>query len=117
MKKAAKIMALIATGIVVGFIAGSLNSFRAIARFACDSVLEMAVDAKQLEQGDAGAVLERKKTALPRQVQQLDSVFAKYIPDQQVSKTLILVREFYETSGVEPPSSIKAILRDATLQR
>jgi len=110
MKRILKILASVAAGCVIGFVLGSLNSYRAISFFARSALAEMAIDVHELQQGRGDSVLERKRRALPRLVQQLESCHRKFLTETQWNSALWFVSRCYEGQECGPPASIKPIL-------
>ena len=110
MKRVLKTLAFVAAGCVIGFVLGSLNSFKAISHFASIALTEIAIDVCELQQGRGDSVLERKRNALPVLVQQHESSFRRFLPENQRNNALWAVSQCYEVAGIEPPASIKPIL-------
>jgi len=97
-------------GCIIGFILGSLNSFRMTSFFYSSTVLEMAVDVYDLQQGKCDSVLERKSRALPMLVEQLEAVHRKFLSEGNWNATMWTVGRCYENHESGPPASIKHIL-------
>ena len=110
MKRVLKALLFVVVGCIIGFVLGSLNSFRAISFFASITLTEMAIDVYQLQQGQGEAVLERKRDALPVLAQQLDSGHRKFLSQAQYNSALWAVSRCYEGAESGPPASIKHIL-------
>ena len=110
MMRILKTLAFVAAGCVIGFVLGSLNSFRAISHFASVALTEKAIDVRQLQQGHGDSVLERKRTALPGLVQQLESCHRKFLTETQWNSALWAVSRCYEDQESGPPASIKPVL-------
>ena len=109
MKMKLTALLLVILGSIIGFILGTLNSYKAICFFADLALFNMAVDVYDLQQGQCETVLERKKNGLPRLVQQYESD-RKFIPEEQWNGTLWAVARCYEDQEGGPPASIKHIL-------
>jgi hypothetical protein len=110
MKRILKALAFVVIGSIIGFVLGSLNSFRAISFFASSALTEMAIDVHQLQQGQSDSVLDRKRQALPVLVQQLESIHRKFLSEAQWNSTLWAVSRCYESAESGPPASIKHLL-------
>jgi hypothetical protein len=110
MKRILKILSFVVVGCILGFVLGSLNSYRAMSYFSSTALTEMAIDVHQLQQGDSNSVLERKREALPVIVQQLESCHRKFLSEAQWNRTLWAVSRCYENQGAGPPASIKHLL-------
>jgi len=110
MKRILKILSFVVIGCIIGFVLGSLNSYRAISFLASMALTETAIDVRQLQQGHSNSVLERKKRALPVIVQQLESCHRKFISEAQWNNTLWAVSRCYEDQKSGPPTSIKHLL-------
>ena len=83
MKRILKILMFVVVGCIIGFVLGSLNSYRGVSFFVSSALTEMAVDVRQLQQGHADSVLERKRRALPGLVQQLEACHRKFLTETQ----------------------------------
>ena len=110
MKRMLKILSFVVVGCIIGFVLGSLNSFRVIAFFADNALLGIAIDAHQLQHGHSDSVLERKMRALPVLVQQHESSYRNFLSEKQWNSTLWTVSRCYEDQESGPPASIKHIL-------
>ena len=110
MKKILKALSFVVIGCIIGFVLGSLNSFRAISFFTRSALTGMAIDVHQLQQGHSNSVLERKRHDLPVIVQQLDSCHRKFLSEAQWNSTLWAVSRCYENQESGPPASIKHLL-------
>ena len=110
MKRILKTLSFVIVGCIIGFILGSLNSFRAISHISSIVLTEIAIDVQQLQQGRSDSVLERKRRALPVLVQQLESVHRKFLSETQWNGTLWAVSRCYENQESGPPASIKHLL-------
>ena len=110
MKRILKILSFVVVGCIIGFVLGSLNSYRAISFFASVALIEMAADVGQLQQGHSDSVLERKRRALSVLVQQLESSHRKFLTETQWNSALWAVSRCYEGQESGPPASIKHIL-------
>ena len=110
MKKILKALLLVMLGLIIGFVLGSLNSYRAISWMASNALFDMANDVHQLQQGRSDSVLERKRSALPGLVQQFESNFRKFLSEKQGNSTLWAVSRCYEGQESGAPASIKHIL-------
>ena len=110
MKRMLKILSFVVVGCIIGFVLGSLNSFRAISYFTSMALTEMAIDVHQLQQGHSDSVLERKRRALPIIVQQLESSHRNFLSQKQWNGTLWAVSRCYEDQESGPPASIKHLL-------
>ncbi len=108
--KVAMVLGLVLVGVVIGGVTVGLLYQPVLASFTAASLTEMALDARQIEQGEADAVLERKAQAIPGLVQTLDSVHRKHMSEQHCNVTLGVVKQFYEISAREVPESIRPIL-------
>ena len=86
-KRILKILSFVVVGCIIGFVLGSLNSYRAISFFSSTALAGMAIDVHQLQQGRSNSVLERKMRALPVMVQQLEHD-RKFISEAQWNGTL-----------------------------
>ena len=110
MKRVLKTLLLVIIGCVIGFVLGSLNSYRGLSIFADNALLEIATDAYQLQHGDSDSVLERKMRALPVLVQYHESSYRNFLSEKQWNSTLWTVSRCYEDQESGPPASIKHIL-------
>ena len=110
MKRILKTLSFVVVGCIIGFILGSINSYRAIAFFANTALLEIAIDAHQLQNGYSDSVLERKMRAIPILVQQHESSYRNFLSEKQWNGTLWIVSRCYENQESGPPASIKHIL-------
>ena len=110
MKRILKILSFVVVGCIIGFVLGSLNSYRAISFFSSTALTGMAIDVHQLQQGRSNSVLERKRRALPALVQQLESCDRKFLSEAQWNSTLWAVSRCYENQESGPPASIKHLL-------
>ena len=110
MKRILKILSFVVVGCIIGFVLGSLNSYRAISFFSSTALAEIALDVHQLQQGRSNSVLERKRRALPVIVQQLESCHRKFLSEAQWNSTLWAVSRCYENQESGPPASIKHLL-------
>ncbi len=101
-------------GMIVGAIGASILWQKMTARFTAASVLEMAVDAYEIQAGRAEAVLRRKAKAIPGFVQQLDSMYRRHMTESEYNAALWAVARFYE--GVESgvPPAIRPIMEALT---
>ncbi|MHC4386115.1 MAG: hypothetical protein ACYSUG_03900 [Planctomycetota bacterium] len=99
-------------GGVVGLVFSSVLWMRgAMSPYYNTGLLEIALDAQQLSQGDADEVLERKVRALPPLTQSYYDQFFKFMPDDDSRySSLWQVQRYYEISGDEIPAEIKPIL-------
>jgi hypothetical protein len=109
MKRILKILSFVVLGCIIGFVLGSLNSYRAISFFSSTALAGMAIDVHQLQQGRSNSVLERKMRTLPVMVQQLEHD-RKFISEAQWNGTLWAVSRCYENQESGPPASIKHLL-------
>ena len=110
MKKILKVLPWVVVGCVIGFILGSINSYRAISNFSSITLMEMAVDVHQLQQGQSDSVLKRKRDALPVLVQQLDSFHRRSLSEGQWNSTLWAVSRCYANQESGPPAGIRPLL-------
>ena len=110
MKRILKALLFVVVGCIIGFLLGSLNSYRAISLFNSGTVIEIAVDVQQLQKGQSDSVLERKRRALPVIVQQLESHHRKFLSESQWNSVLWAVSSCYEDDESGPPASIKHLL-------
>jgi len=110
MKRMLKAISFVMAGCIVGFVLGSLNSYRAISFFASNVLTEMAIDVYELQQGRSDLVLERKRRVLPVLVQQIESCHRKFLSETQWNGTLWAVSRCYEDQESGPPASIKHLL-------
>ena len=110
MKRTLKVLSLVVVGCIIGFVLGSLNSYRAISGIASTVLTEIAMDVWQLQQGRGDSVLERKRRALPDLVQQLEACHRKFLSERQWNRTLWAVARCYEDQETGPPASIKHLL-------
>jgi len=114
MKRILKTLSFVVIGCIIGFVLGSLNSFRAISFFTSSALTEIAIDVQQLQQGYGDSVLERKRDALPVLVQQLESVHRKFLSEKQWNSTLWAVSRCYEdtkSGRPKPERRKKSIVR------
>ncbi len=110
MKRILKVLAFVVVGCIIGFVLGSLNSFRAISFLTSGALTEMAIDVHQLQQGHSDAVLDRKRRALPILVQQLETIHRKFLSEAQWNSALWAVSRCYEDAESGPPASIKHLI-------
>jgi hypothetical protein len=110
MKRILKALLFVVAGCIIGFVLGSLNSYRAISSFTSSALTEMAVDVYDLQEGRSEWVLERKRRALPLIVQQLESRHRKFLSEGQWNSALWAVERCYEDQESGPPASIKRLL-------
>jgi len=101
---------------IVGFIAGtfliSIQFHRvALAPFNNIALCEIAIDARQLSQGKAEDVLNRKVSALPLITKSYYNHYYKFMAkDDCRYASLWQVQKYYEVSGDVVPAEIKPIL-------
>jgi len=110
MKRKLKALLFVMVGCIIGFVLGSLNSYRAISFFTSIALTEIAIDVHQLQQGHSDSVLERRRRALPVLVQQLDSCHRKFLSETQWNSALWAVSRCYEDKESGPPVSIKHLI-------
>ena|GEM_PF-3134063 len=109
MKRILKVLSFVVVGGIIGFVLGSLNSYRGIRYFYTSALGEIASDVHQLQQGHSDLVLERKRRALPVLVQQLESQ-RKFLSETEWNSTLWAVSRCYEDQESGPPATIKHLL-------
>jgi len=110
LRRALKILGLVGCGALIGAVVCGMMWHKTMSSISSTALLEIAVDARLLQQGQADLVLERKASALPRLVQQLDSVDRRYLSEETYNITLWVVQRYYEECDTEVPAAIKPIL-------
>ena len=109
-KRALKVLGVLGCGAVIGAVVSGMMWHKTMSSFSSIATLEIAVDACELQRGRADALLERKASALPGLVQQLDSVHRPYLSEEAYNGTLWAIQRYYEESDTEVPAAIKPIL-------
>lgn len=116
MKKKIKFFIILTVVFIVGGITGGiLMSIQfnrvVVAPFYNTALLEIAVDAIQLNQGKTEHVLKRKVMSMPGVAQAYYNHYYKFLPkDNFRYAALWQVQRYYKISGDDIPANIKPIL-------
>jgi len=101
---------LLALGFAAGAFTACIAWRKVMSSFAASALRVIATDARQLQGGQAEAVLARKKMSISGLVQQLHSADRRYLPEAVYNDALWRVARFYGDAELPVPASLQPIL-------